>query len=131
MSGEKISDNEAIDAALHLDGDPDHVKEFYEDWAKTYNIDTTGSEYTGPAIAANLLHQHLMGEKRRALHEKYRKARKCCFPHAETLILSLTFIRKTTNRGFEYFELNARFNNCCINIRINIRISRMLYDQNW
>jgi len=59
MSGEKISSNEAIDAALHLDGDPDHVKEFYEDWAKTYNIDTTGSEYTGPAIAANLLQQHL------------------------------------------------------------------------
>lgn len=59
MSGEKISSNEAIDAALHLDGDPDHVKQFYEDWAKTYNIDTTGSEYTGPAIAANLLQQHL------------------------------------------------------------------------
>ena len=59
MPDEKISNNEAIDAALHLDGDPEHVKEFYEDWAKNYNIDTTGSEYTGPAIAANLLQQHL------------------------------------------------------------------------
>jgi len=59
MSDEKISSNEAIDAALHLDGDPEHVKEFYEDWAKNYNIDTTGSDYTGPTIAAQLLHQHL------------------------------------------------------------------------
>jgi predicted TPR repeat methyltransferase len=59
MSDEKISSNEAIDAALHLDGDPEHVRQFYEDWARTYNIDTTGSEYTGPSIAANLLRQHL------------------------------------------------------------------------
>ena len=59
MSDEKISSNEAIDAALHLDGDPEHVKQFYEDWARNYNIDTTGSEYIGPAIAANLLQQHL------------------------------------------------------------------------
>lgn len=59
MSDEKISSNEAIDAALHLDGDPERVKEFYEDWAKNYNIDTTGSDYTGPRIAAKLLDQHL------------------------------------------------------------------------
>ena len=59
MSDEKISSNEAIDAALHLDGDPERVKEFYEDWAKNYNIDTTGSDYTGPTIAAKLLDQHL------------------------------------------------------------------------
>ena len=59
MSDDKISSNEAIDAALHLDGDPERVKQFYEDWAKNYNIDTSGSEYTGPAIAANLLQQHL------------------------------------------------------------------------
>ncbi len=38
---------------------PERVKEFYEDWAKNYNIDTTGSDYTGPTIAARLLHQHL------------------------------------------------------------------------
>ena len=59
MNDDKISDNEAIDAALHLDGDPQRVKEFYEDWAKNYNVDTTGSDYTGPAIAAKLLAEFL------------------------------------------------------------------------
>jgi len=59
MSDEKISSNEAIDAALHLDGDPQNVKQFYEDWAKNYNIDTTSSDYTGPAISAKLLSQNL------------------------------------------------------------------------
>ena len=59
MSDEKISNNEAIDAALHLDGDPLNVKQFYEDWAKNYNLDTTGSDYTGPAISAKLLSQYL------------------------------------------------------------------------
>jgi len=59
MSDEKISSNEAIDAALHLDGDPLNVKQFYEDWAKNYNLDTTSSDYTGPAISAKLLSQYL------------------------------------------------------------------------
>ena len=59
MSDEKISSNEAIDAALHLDGDPQNVKQFYEDWAKNYNVDTTSSDYPGPAISAKLLSQYL------------------------------------------------------------------------
>ncbi len=59
MGEDKISDNEAIDAALHLDGDPDRVREFYEDWARSYNLDTSQSEYSGPAIAARLLAEHL------------------------------------------------------------------------
>lgn len=59
MSDEKISNNEAIDAALHLDGDPQNVKQFYEDWARNYNLDTTSSDYTGPAISAKLLSQSL------------------------------------------------------------------------
>ncbi|MBT8436878.1 MAG: class I SAM-dependent methyltransferase [Gammaproteobacteria bacterium] len=67
MPDEKISSNEAIDAALHLDGDPEHVKQFYEDWAKNYNIDTTGSDYTGPTIAAKLLHQHLAAKDSKLL----------------------------------------------------------------
>ena len=66
MPDEKISNNEAIDAALHLDGDPQRVKEFYEDWAKNYNIDTTSSEYSGPTISAQLLNQYLP-EKRSKL----------------------------------------------------------------
>ena len=67
MSDEKISNNEAIDAALHLDGDPQNVKQFYEDWAKNYNLDTTSSDYTGPAISAKLLSQYLPEKKGRLL----------------------------------------------------------------
>ena len=59
MSDDRISSNDAIDAALHLDGDPEKVKEFYEEWARTYNVDTTGSDYTGPVISSRLLQQHL------------------------------------------------------------------------
>ncbi len=59
MSDDKISSNEAIDAALHLDGDPEKVRQFYEEWARNYNIDTTSSAYTGPEIAAKLLQRHL------------------------------------------------------------------------
>ncbi len=59
MSDDKISSNKAIDAALHLDGDPEKVRQFYEEWARNYNIDTTSSAYTGPEIAAKLLQRHL------------------------------------------------------------------------
>ena len=58
MIDDRISSNDAIDAALRLDGNPEKVKEFYEDWAENYNIDTTSSDYTGPVIASNLLQQH-------------------------------------------------------------------------
>lgn len=67
MSDEKISNNEAIDAALHLDGDPQNVKQFYEDWAKNYNLDTSSSDYTGPAIGARLLGQYLPAKNARLL----------------------------------------------------------------
>jgi predicted TPR repeat methyltransferase len=67
MSDEKISNNEAIDAALHLDGDPQNVKQFYEDWAKNYNVDTTSSDYTGPAISAKLLSQYLPAQSSKLL----------------------------------------------------------------
>lgn len=59
MSDDKISSNDAIDAALHLDGDPENVRQFYEEWARTYNLDTTDSDYTGPAVSARLLQQYL------------------------------------------------------------------------
>ncbi|MGD8839531.1 MAG: methyltransferase domain-containing protein [Gammaproteobacteria bacterium] len=58
MSDEKISDNDAIDAALHLDGDPERVNAFYEDWARDYNRDVASAGYSGPAISARLLRQH-------------------------------------------------------------------------
>jgi len=59
MSDEKISSNTAIDGALHLDGDPGKVKQYYADWARTYDRDTGEAEYSGPRIAARLLSQHL------------------------------------------------------------------------
>lgn len=58
MSDEKISSNDAIEAALHLDGDPEHVNAFYEDWARDYNRDVASTGYSGPAISARLLLQH-------------------------------------------------------------------------
>ena len=57
MSQEKISNNDAIEAALQLDGNPENVQAFYESWAQNYNIDTRSVEYSGPAIAADLLQQ--------------------------------------------------------------------------
>jgi SAM-dependent methyltransferase len=59
MNGDKLSTNESIDAALHLNGDPQIVKQFYADWAQNYDRDTSESVYTGPAIATRLLSQHL------------------------------------------------------------------------
>ena len=59
MNDDRISDNEAIDAALHLDGDPEKVREFYAEWAQDYDRDVGDARYNGPAIAAQLLHQHV------------------------------------------------------------------------
>ena len=67
MSEDKISINEAIDAALHLDGDPQNLKQFYADWAQKYNQDVSSAEYSGPVIAAKLLNQHLSDKKARIL----------------------------------------------------------------
>jgi len=67
MSNGKISNNEAIEAALNLNGEPERVKEFYEDWAKNYNIDTDDADYIGPSIAARLLSQHLSVKNSRTL----------------------------------------------------------------
>jgi predicted TPR repeat methyltransferase len=67
MPDEKISANPAIDAALGLDGDPDRVRTYYEDWAETYDLDVGSAEYSGPSIAAKLLRQHLSGRNARLL----------------------------------------------------------------
>lgn len=59
MSDDKISINEAIDSALRLDGDPDNVRAYYDDWAQRYNLDTSSVDYNAPAISARLLRQYL------------------------------------------------------------------------
>ena len=63
MTDDKISANKAIDAALHLDGDPQKVRDFYDEWAKNYDIDTTNTGYVGPRIAAKLFHQFDRAER--------------------------------------------------------------------
>lgn len=57
MSDDRISDNEAIDAALRLDGDPEHLREYYDEWARHYDGDVAGAGYRGPQICARLLRQ--------------------------------------------------------------------------
>lgn len=59
MSDDKISDNDAIDAALRLDGDPERVNAYYEDWARDYNQDVASADYSAPAISARLLKRYL------------------------------------------------------------------------
>ena len=59
MSDDKRSVNPGIDGALHLDGDPDNIKAYYEDWAETYNDDTAATDYNGPLMAARLLQREL------------------------------------------------------------------------
>ena len=58
MADKRISNCDAIEAALQLDGDPEHIKSFYEDWADTYNKDTNIAEWIGPGIVARLLQEH-------------------------------------------------------------------------
>jgi predicted TPR repeat methyltransferase len=67
MSDDKISSNAAIDAALHLDGDPQTLKQYYADWARTYNRDIDAAKYSGPEFAASLLNQHLDDKSARIL----------------------------------------------------------------
>ena len=55
MSDERLSDTARIDAALRLDGDPENVRSFYQDWAASYDGDVAGSDYSAPVIAARLL----------------------------------------------------------------------------
>jgi len=58
MSDDKISGNDAIDASLRLDCNPERVNAYYEEWARTYNRDVASAGYSGPAISARLLRQH-------------------------------------------------------------------------
>ena len=67
MSDDKLSTNDAIDAALRLDGDPQNVKQFYADWAENYNRDTGDSDYSGPRIAVQMLADNLADHELRIL----------------------------------------------------------------
>jgi predicted TPR repeat methyltransferase len=67
MSDDKVSSNAAIDAALRLDGDPDKVRAYYDDWAQNYNLDISDAEYSGPVICARLLQECLADTEARLL----------------------------------------------------------------
>jgi predicted TPR repeat methyltransferase len=67
MNDDKISSNATIEAALHLDGDPGRVKEFYAQWAKNYDSDVGDARYSGPDIATKLLSQHVADKAARLL----------------------------------------------------------------
>ena len=67
MADKRISNCDAIDAALKLDGDPSQVKSFYEDWAESYNLDTSDAEWIGPGIVARLLHRFMPDTEARLL----------------------------------------------------------------
>ena len=58
MADKRISNCDAIEAALSLDGNPDHIKKFYQDWADTYNTDTNVAEWIGPGIVARMFREH-------------------------------------------------------------------------
>lgn len=67
MSDDKVSRNDAIDAALRLDGDPRNLKAYYDDWAGNYDRDTGSVDYSAPAISARLLAAHLAEREARLL----------------------------------------------------------------
>ena len=59
MGKDRVSDNDAIDGALHLDGDPRNLHQYYESWAGNYDADVSSSDYSGPAGAARLLAENI------------------------------------------------------------------------
>ncbi len=59
MCGEKVSSNQAIDDALHLDGEPQNARQFYDGSAKSDNVGTHHLEYSCPAISTKLLSRYL------------------------------------------------------------------------
>lgn len=67
MSDDKVSSNPAIDAALSLDGDPENLRAYYDDWARDYNLDIRNAEYSGPQISAELLQRQLDDTEARLL----------------------------------------------------------------
>jgi len=67
MGDDRISNNQAIDAALRLDGQPQNLKQYYADWARNYNRDMDAVQYSGPQFAATLLSQHLDDKSARIL----------------------------------------------------------------
>ena len=46
-----------INAALHLDGSPEKIQHYYDNWVATYNRDVAEENYHGPAIIADIVNK--------------------------------------------------------------------------
>ncbi len=57
------STNDNIDAALHLDGNPEHVRDYYDQWAQSYDVDVDSIDYAGPQVGAALLSEFVKPEE--------------------------------------------------------------------
>lgn len=57
----------AIHNALNLDGNPETVKQYYEDWAFSYDKDVEGEAYAAPRIMVELLQQALQEQGKTAV----------------------------------------------------------------
>ena len=58
MTKKPITQNPVIDAALNLDGAPETVRQFYDQWAESYDRDMTALGYSGPRFVAELFDRH-------------------------------------------------------------------------
>ncbi len=105
MSDDKISENDAIDAALRLDGDPRNVREYYETWAEDYEADVDSAGYSGPAIAARLLPRYVPADAARLLDAGCgtglvgRELAALGYPHIDGFDLSESMARRARETG--------------------------------
>ncbi|MEX3008630.1 class I SAM-dependent methyltransferase [Hoeflea sp. TYP-13] len=68
MSKKHRSEHKIVDDALNLDGQPEHVQQFYDDWAENYEKDVDDIAYAGPSIISGLVDKHAVhfGQQDRA-----------------------------------------------------------------
>ncbi|MEM6462812.1 MAG: class I SAM-dependent methyltransferase [Pseudomonadota bacterium] len=58
MTKKYRSEHQLVDKALNLDGDPEHIRQFYDDWAKNYDKDVADIDYVGPRLVGELVAKH-------------------------------------------------------------------------
>ena len=54
MTKKPISDHRVINDALNLDGSPEAVRQYYDNWAENYDRDMAALGYSGPRFMAEL-----------------------------------------------------------------------------
>ncbi len=58
MTKKPIDANPIINNALNLDGTPETVRQFYDEWAESYEKDMAALGYSGPRFMAELFDRH-------------------------------------------------------------------------